>query len=190
MEGRIAMNVYDFDHTIYAGDCTVDFWIYCLRRFPVILKTLPATMFYAGLFICKLCSKEDFKEKFYAFLPMLPDVKNEVESFWDGHMYRIKSFYRKQATKCDLVISASPEFLIAEACSRLKIAYIASKVNPLTGKLEGKNCWGEEKWTRFQNEYPDEEIDEFYSDSDSDRYLAQKARKAYLVKKTTIKEWK
>ena len=29
-----AMNVYDFDKTIYRGDSTMDFWRYCLKRYP------------------------------------------------------------------------------------------------------------------------------------------------------------
>lgn len=28
------MNVYDFDGTIYNGDSTVDFYLYCLREHP------------------------------------------------------------------------------------------------------------------------------------------------------------
>lgn len=25
-------NVYDFDHTIYDGDCTVDFYLFCMKK--------------------------------------------------------------------------------------------------------------------------------------------------------------
>ena len=32
------MNVFDFDKTIYDGDCTVDFYMYCLKKYPVIYK--------------------------------------------------------------------------------------------------------------------------------------------------------
>ena len=28
------MNVYDFDKTIYAGDSTIDFWKFCMIRYP------------------------------------------------------------------------------------------------------------------------------------------------------------
>lgn len=190
MERWIVLNVYDFDHTIYEGDCTIDFWVYCMRKYPRVLLAFPAAVVYAGLFACKLCKREQFKEKFYSFLTQLSDVESEIKSFWDGHINKIKPFYRKQKKDNDLVISASPEFLIAEACSRLNIRYIASKVNPLTGKLEGKNCRGNEKWIRFKHEYPDDTIDLFYSDSYSDRFLAEKASKAYFVKKMMIKEWK
>lgn len=32
------MNVYDFDKTIYAGDSTIDFYLFCLKRQPAILQ--------------------------------------------------------------------------------------------------------------------------------------------------------
>ena len=35
------IDVYDFDGTIYDGDSTVDFWLYCLRRKPSLLRFLP-----------------------------------------------------------------------------------------------------------------------------------------------------
>ena len=39
-----AMNVYDFDKTIYRGDSTVDFWRHCLRRYPGAARALPGTL--------------------------------------------------------------------------------------------------------------------------------------------------
>ena len=36
--GRIVMNVYDFDGTIYNGDSTIDFYIYALKSKPSIIK--------------------------------------------------------------------------------------------------------------------------------------------------------
>ena len=30
------MNVYDFDQTIYHGDSTVDFYLYCVRHLSLI----------------------------------------------------------------------------------------------------------------------------------------------------------
>ena len=32
------MNVYDFDKTIYKGDSTLDFYFFCLRKKPIIIK--------------------------------------------------------------------------------------------------------------------------------------------------------
>ena len=46
----------------------------------------------------------------------------------------------------DVIISASPEILLTEICRRLGIKYlIASKVEKITGKYYGENCYGKEK---------------------------------------------
>ena len=35
------MNCYDFDKTIYNGDSTKDFYLFCLKRHKGIIKTFP-----------------------------------------------------------------------------------------------------------------------------------------------------
>lgn len=30
-------NIYDFDKTIYDGDSTVDFFLFCLKREPILI---------------------------------------------------------------------------------------------------------------------------------------------------------
>ncbi len=183
------MNVYDFDNTIYAGDSTFDFWLYCVRKFPGALRALPGGLLYGMLFQVKLCGRERFKEMFYGFLRYIPDVQKEVTQFWDCHESRIKHFYLERKKPDDLVISASPDFLISEICHRLGIAFLASPVAPDTGKLEGQNCRGPEKARRFRAEYPDAEIGQFYSDSVSDLFMARQAREAFFVKGDMVQKW-
>lgn len=184
------MNVYDFDKTIYGSDCTLDFWRYCIRRYPRTLKTLLFTLFAATAHVCGFYSKEQFKETFYRFLKYVPDVGNAVRCFWDAHESRICAWYLEQRETEDLIISASPEFLISEICARLEIRYIASRVDPLTGKLESPNCAGEEKVNRLLAEYPGAKIDQFYSDSVTDTPLARLASQAYLVKDNKAVRWR
>lgn len=183
------MNVYDFDHTIYDGDCTLDFWKYCVKRDPIVLCSLPKSCWYVVLFKLHLCKRERFKEKFYEFLRYVPDVQLNVKDFWDCNEKKIKEFYLRQSRSDDLIISASPEFLIGEICRRLRVHGIASKVDPVTGKLYGPNCRGSEKVRRFYQMYPAGKINRFYSDSRSDLPMAKIAVEAYLVQKNTIKEW-
>ena len=179
------MNVYDFDKTIYDGDSTVHFYFYCIKRHPRILLRLPALLWYALLFMFKIYTKTQFKEKFYLFLKDVPDVDKEVASFWETHEKNIKGFQKKGG----LVISASPEFLLAPICQKLKMNLIASRVDKHTGKYTGENCWGEEKVHRFTEIYGDTEIAEFYSDSFSDSPLADLAKSAFMVKKEEITPW-
>lgn len=176
------MNVYDFDHTIYPGDSTLDFWRFCVRRRPAALLPLPWAALSGGLFKAGLCSRERFKGRFYRFLRHVPDVEEEVSAFWAEALGRICPWYLEQRREDDLVISASPEFLILPACRDLGIRGIASQVSPETGALLGPNCRGEEKVVRLERDFPGAQIEGFWSDSSSDAPLARLAERAYLVK--------
>lgn len=183
------MNVYDFDKTIYEGDCTLDFWRCSVRRYPRTLRAFPLALYAGGAYRCGFYSKERFKETFYRFLRYIPDIGDAVQYFWDIHASKMSAWYLKQMRGDDLIISASPEFLISELCARLEVRYIASKVDPLTGKLEGPNCAGVEKVRRFTAEYPGAEIERFYSDSKTDEPLARLANEAYFVQNGCITSW-
>ena len=87
-----------------------------------------------------------------------------------------------QKENTDVIISASPEFLLKPLEKLLNIEkVIASKVDINTGKLLSKNCYGKEKVKRFQKIYPNKVISSFYSDSLSDIPMARLAKNSYLV---------
>lgn len=183
------MNVYDFDHTIYAGDCTIDFWRYCIRKKPGVLLAMPRAAFAAVKFGLNWCSREELKETFYRFLQRLPNVEGYIQDFWSKNLQKIRPWYLAQKRDDDLIISASPEFLISAACKSLNVHWIASKVDCRSGQLLGANCRGKEKVRRLFQYYPHPKVDKFYSDSRSDNPLAVLATHAYLVKKGKISEW-
>ena len=183
------MNAYDFDKTIYDGDSTIDFWKFCMIRYPRCRRYILHAVLYYLTFHLKLCSREKFKREFYQFVREIPDVTASVKEFWNGHITHIGQWYRDVSKDTDLIISASPDFLILPICKRLNVRGIASEVNPLTGELLGSNCRGEEKVKRFNEVYPNETIDDFYSDSLSDLPLASIAHHAYLVKNQKICSW-
>ena len=89
-----------------------------------------------------------------------------------------------------IIISASPEFLLKNICDRLKIdELIASIVDKNTGKFISENCYGEQKLIRLNEKYSEYIIDNFYSDSKSDIYLAKISQNSYLVNKNNITKW-
>lgn len=185
------MNVYDFDKTIYDGDSTVNFYKYCVRKKPAVLKCLPKQICAAfKYYFFKVYDKTQMKEVFYLFLKELDDVDSLLESYWEENMAKIKDWYKKSKKDDDVIISASPEFLLEIPCKKLGVKLIASRVCKKTGKYDGVNCHGKEKVKRFYAEFPDGAIDEFYSDSYSDTPLAKISKKAYMVKKNKIFEWK
>lgn len=185
------MNCYDFDKTIYNGDSTFHFYFYCLKHYPRIIKWL----FYQGwvffLYVIGFYNKTQFKERFYKFFKSIDNIELVVERFWDEKIVNIKQWYLDNKRDDDIIISASPEFLLRPICRRLGIKkLIASKVDCKSGKYTGLNCWGEEKVKRFYAEYPNGEFTRFYSDSLSDTPLANLASNcSYIVIDDTLIPW-
>ena len=113
-----------------------------------------------------------------------------VAAFWETHINRIKPWYLQQKREDDVIISASPEFLLSPVVEgQLGLKLMASRVDPHTGKYTGKNCHGEEKVRRLNEALPDCRIDQFYSDSNSDLPLARLARRAFKVRGNRVTEW-
>ena len=184
------MNIYDFDKTIYDGDSTVAFIGYCAKRYKKTFITLLPTAWAFLLYSIDIYTKTQFKEIMYRFLQYIPDIDSALKDFWDTHEKNILDYYKKQMHPDDIIISASPEFLLEPICRRLGIErLIASKVDKHTGKYEGENCWGEEKVLRLYEKYGVAECDNFYSDSYSDTPLANIADKAYIVRQNTLSPW-
>jgi len=184
------MNVYDFDGTIYDGDSTLDFYFFCLKKRKKILLALPAQSMGSLLYTLGLIDKTAFKEYFYRFLCELKDTGRLTNEFWKINAAKIKTWYLRCQKQDDIIISASPEFLLKPVCRQLGIkSLIASRVNPNTGRCEGPNCRGEEKVRRFAAAFSGAHIDAFYSDSLSDRPMAKLAQKSFLVKGNKIFPW-
>lgn len=183
-------NVYDFDKTIYKGDSSIDFYKFCLKRHPSIAKYWPAQIAAFVQYKTKKITKTQMKEIFYRYYQSIPDMDRELEAFWDSHIGNMKRWYYDQQQESDLIISASPEFMLKPACERIGIKYLlASPVDGKTGKYLGENCYHAEKVRRFREAYPGEEIRYFYSDSYSDSPLADISEKAFLVDGDVLKDW-
>lgn len=182
------MNVYDFDNTILKGDSTFLFYRYCLLRTPKMLLRLPGLL-WGALFVLKK-DKQRFKQDMFRFLCDLKSPEEAVERFWDKNIRRVKRFYLQRRRDDDIIISASPEFLVIPAMKRLGNAHVlASPVDLHSGRYLGANCHGEEKPRRLQSAFGEVNIDEFYSDSRSDAPLARMAKRAYLVRGETLLPW-
>lgn len=184
------MNVYDFDNTILRGDSTARFFAYCLRHYPKMWADLPFQAVNALLFALKIRKKQPFKQRMLGFLRYIDDVDAAVAQFWAKNFCRVKPFYRETHRSDDVVISASPQFLIEPACEKLGVACkMGSPVDKRTGRFSGANCHGREKVRRFYEVFPDGKIDTFYSDSHSDDPLAEIAARAVLVKGDKLLPW-
>jgi phosphoserine phosphatase len=137
----------------------------------------------------KKMDKTAFKERMYRFLHLV-NIEKDLPEFWEHKSKKIKKWYIDQKQADDLVISASPFFLLSPICKHLGILQpIASLVDPKTGKYTGLNCHGAEKLRRFNALQGNPQIKKFYSDSYSDTPLALAAKEAYYVKGNKITRW-
>ena len=91
-------------------------------------------------------------------------------------------WYLMQRQAQDVVVSASPAWLLQPLCDRLGVKLIATEVDGRSGRLLGPNCHGAQKVARFAAQYPCAQVGAFYSDSRSDAPMAGLAAKAYLVR--------
>ena len=116
------MNVYDFDKTIYSGDSTADFYIFSLKRHKKIITLAPSLLgSVIKFYVFKKGSKTDFKQVMYRFLRYC-DIDKDVNDFWEINQSKIKKYYLKQKRDDDVIISASPEFLLEPIIKKKRFA--------------------------------------------------------------------
>ena len=185
-----AVNSYDFDQTIFYPDSSYCFVMYCLKKYPgAVLKAVPGAV-WAGLgCLRRKAEVKELKEHIFAFLKDLQNVDELVKDFWEQHRGNIASWYLAQKRPDDLIISASPEFLLKPIAEELGVHLIATRMDKHTGKITGPNCHDKEKVRRFYEAYPGGHTEEFYSDSLSDSPMAEIADRAFIVDRDKISPW-
>lgn len=182
------MNVYDFDKTIYKDDSSMDFYKFNLKKNPIILLNVFEQGFAFLVYSLHLIPKTKMKSIFYRYFRHIKDMDQCVEEFWKLHERKLMDYYILQKHTTDVIISASPEFMLKPLCDKLGVQLIASQVDQKTG-VSKENCYGQEKVRRFKAQYPEAQIHSFYSDSLSDTPLAELAQESFLVTPEGIHPW-
>lgn len=174
---------YDFDKTIYDGDSSTHFFFYMVFHRPYLLIFAPYFLIMLAFYAMKLISKKRIKELLFFFVPWHKNIEKIVNKFWQKHANKIFDWYCTQKKDDDLIISASLDFLLRPIMETLAIKnWMSTKYDVKTGKINGENCYGEEKLNRFNLQYKDTKLEAFYSDSMSDLPMMKVAKEAYLVK--------
>lgn len=185
------MNAYDFDGTIYNGDSSMDFLMFLMKKKP-LRSLLRIPLFARSFFAYKsgTIKKEVMKEVFFSLILMFDNREEMIGEFWKSHKKNIKKFYYETRKDDDVIISASPEFLIRPVADEFGFTLIASPIDLRTGRYTGINCHGEEKIRRLKEIYGDDVvIEDFYSDSLVDLPMAKFAKRAFMVNGDRITEW-
>ena len=186
------MNVFDFDKTIFPYDSSVLFIRYCFTRYErLFLRSTPKILAAAARYRSAGAGADatELKEQLFSFLSGVEDPDAVVQAFWRRNLGKVNSWYLEMKASDDVVISASPEFLLAPVQKELGFRLLATRMDINSGRIFGVNCHDAEKVTRFYEAYPGGRIDNFYSDSLSDSPLAELAGKAYLVKGSKLTPW-
>lgn len=189
------MIVYDFDNTIYDGESGFDIFMFYLKKDPKeIVKFIPkfgeAFIRYKKGTINADAVINEYGDLLCSYCKKIKNIESDVKEFWDENEKKIKSFYAKIQTPDDVVVSACPEFMLSEICRRIGIKnYIGSIVNEKTGEIT-RVCYKQNKIKAYHDTYGDTPIDDFYTDSMSDKPMMDISSNVYLVSGDRIEKIK
>ena len=175
------MNGYDFDNTILNGNSTRRFAFFCTARLPYLVIMVPVILLAFILRGLRIISMNRYLHMLEWFIALVPNVDRYVIKFWDKNMKHIKSWYLNQRCDDDIVISASPYFLVNEACKRLGITCICTNLDT-RARLHSKHVYGEEKVAAYKTVCGDKPLATYYSDSMTDVPMFKFAERGYFVK--------
>ena len=185
------MNVYDFDGTIYPSNCTLRFCLWCTNRQPDLLFTYaPHAAKTMILYKLGKMPKHRMMREIFRYLMLVEDCDEQIERFWDEHEKKIAPWYLAQKKPDDLIITASPDCIIAPIARRLGVNYVATEYDRELGVFMNNLMYAKEK-SLYIIDHGFPVIDHFYSDSLSDTPLALCAEKAHLVTDgaTRVVDW-
>ena len=185
------MNAYDFDGTIFPGDCSIGFCFWCMSRHPKLYFTFfPKAV--RNLVLCKRGKMPEYlmQRKFFGYLTLIDDFDVQIERYWDKNEKKIAPWYLAQKRPDDLIISASPVCVIEPIARRLGVNFIATEFDREYGVFVNNMMYAREK-ARYIIDHGFPLIENFYSDSLADTPLALCAEKAHLVtnKASKVVDW-
>lgn len=183
-------DLYDFDKTVFNGESGSEFYLFCLKRNPKIIKYLPCQLrAVIKRFIKKDITTEVLKTEFYSYLEAL-DAEREAELFWEKNAHRINSWFKPAEHDVPVVVcSASPLFQIKPICDLLGVTLVISTdMDVKTGRLGDINCKGENKLEYIRKCAPEYTFRDVYTDNiKSDAPILSLAqRNRFMVKKGTV----
>lgn len=185
------MKVFDFDNTIYDGESSIDFFLFCLTKKPSLIKYLPLVTKMAILYKLKKLPISKLYEVANKVMNIV--IENEsnteefIKEFWKINKKKLRMDFLDMISDEDIIISASPRLLLDGVSDYLNTDYIYGTEIDFKNKESFYICYGENKLKLLKEKFPDLHIHEVYTDSYSDMPLIKKADKAYLVKKKTVK---
>ena len=175
------MNGYDFDDTILKGNSMLRFSLFCTARLPYLILFIPVLFVASLLHGLRILNKNRYLHMISLFVALVPRTERFAAKFWDKNMKHIKQWYLDQRRDDDVVVSASPQFLVGEACRRLGIKCVGTQLSPKSARLHGEHVYAEQKVEMYKAVFGDTPLATYYSDSLSDTPMFKLAEKGYFV---------
>ncbi len=186
----IFMNVYDFDGTIYNGESNRDLILFTFKSHPfLVLFSLTKALVLYIKYKFKKVPFERVKETMLSFIFKIDNYDKLIDSFVEKNIKKIKSFYLDNKKDNDVLLSASYDLWINKFAKKLGIKNVISTNVNNNGKIIGKNCKGKEKVKRFK-EFSNKSINCAYGDRESDKYILNEAKEAYMVRGNKLIKFK
>lgn len=186
------MNVYDFDKTIFWGDTEDRFFAYIFEKRPDLWFYKWNHHIWEKVFNWKFIeNKTLIREIQYSVLRKIDDVDAMLEAYWEENACHMMKWYDSVKRPDDVIATGTPAFIMEPIMRRLGLTeMVATDMDKKTGKINGIFAVYGYKVDEFKKKYSLDDIDEFYSDAWSDHYLAEYAKKAYVVHDNEqITEW-
>lgn len=193
--------VFDFDGTIYKGDCSVDLYRYMIKKKKAVLIHLPMQLACFVLWKLHLVSTDRFKQAYFRFLngitPQQLDTfildfwQQKTDTDFNPAIYNRLKLKAEEGYTC-IVITASPQLIVEPLVKKLFAADTIGTLLEYRNRsyfLVSPNCKGIQKVIRFEEKFGQAAIiKEAYSDNASDVPLFKRALKAFKIKGSLIKE--
>ncbi|SFV33007.1 HAD-IB family hydrolase [Thermoflavifilum thermophilum] len=186
MEEKQALAIFDFDHTLTTGDTLLAFIRFVKGKNKFIsglLRLSPTLILYKLHLMNNQKAKEKVLTHFFGGMNAREFAKYGMafqENILPGMLRKeameALSLHQKKNNQI-IVITASAREWIAQWCDQHAILCIATqleiKEEKITGKIEGKNCYGEEKLRRLLETIDLKQFEEIhvYGDSKGDKEL-------------------
>ena len=181
------MKVFDFDNTIYRGESSIDFSFYMIRQNRKILLYVPMILFSLVRYKMCLVKKDELESVINTFfagvLEGSEDAPELVRRFWETHAHKLNKKILPLIEPDDIIISASPCFLIDGILGKLGTENLIGTEVDLAGKKITWLNFGNNKVRRYRTFYGDRTIDAFYTDSYNDRDMMDISRRVYIVRR-------
>ena len=188
------MKVFDFDNTLYHGESSLDFYFFMVRDNHRILRCLPVILWNTVKYKLCIVDRERLEKTINSCLKVMIKDRQSVErliaSFWPKYEHKLDKKMLRLVGKEDLIFSAGPRFLLDGIRERLGTRNIICTEVDLDCREIVFFNFKDNKMKRFQEQFGNQKIDTFFTDSYNDKAMMEISEKVFIVKKGRISQIK